>query len=325
MVEMPEFLQELAEGAASSGNFTKDVVTINMVNFTNHGNIMIIPFNGKNGETPIRQLNRVGEIDKIVTGTTKEGVPYSRTVRLKLFLNPKYYGDLSPEDMKEYEVIKSKFNMLLQKGWKGARTKDYTLIQGFCIEHTDKTDKVLHKECACFVIISSKNFTKAFNSSIEGQTKLIGDPSWIRSLCNSELERKRFINIKLIFNQGEGGGYTADVKLGKFDEDMYRYTNKKDFYDLTKYKEFLEQLGNPINKFCDIPVDVPTFDRKYIDELHGHINACLMALNGEDTQQVDRPAQQPDTYQANPGAPADMTPSAPEEAPVAADDDDLPF
>jgi hypothetical protein len=132
---------------------------------------------------------------------------------------------------------------------------------------------------------------------------------------------------------------------------MYRYTGNKDEYDLSAYKEVIEQLGDPINKFIDIPVlrdnnghkeSVPVWDEAYLDKLEGHLNECLRVNQGQDgPSETPVAAVQPDTYAQQPSATpteapsqtptagsvptTNMTPNPPAEAPAEAPADDLPF
>lgn len=279
--EIPDFLQDLIEDTSRKprGGNRSSVQIINMKNKKNWGKVFIVPIDGSNpGEGAIKQLNRVAHVEKWVEGTKQDGTPYGFVKRIFFFLDPKYYGDLTEEQLKQLDRIKSKFNEVYNKKTPGVQIHQITLIQGFILKHTKyKTDEMINQHIPAICLFESKNFEKAFTQTLTDQASLLKNYTWLHAMCNREFKRKRYFEINFYLDQEKGAGFQVTTKLGKFDEDAVQLTNgNPECLDLTEKGEgFFAEFKDPIKTFIDVPQDGNRFNQDQINEIEVILNNLI--------------------------------------------------
>lgn len=278
--EIPDFLQDLIEDTSKKPRGEKpEVQVLNMKSKKNWGRLFIVPINGANpGEGAIKQLNRVAHVEKWVEGKKQDGTDYGFVRRIFFFLDPKYYGELTDDQLKQLDRIKSKFNEVYNRKTPGVQIHQVTLIQGYILSHTEyKTQKLLHDHIPAICIFESKNFEKAFTKTLTDQATLLKSYKWLNDMCNREAKRKRYLDIDFFLDPEVGAGFQATTKLGKFDEDAVALTNgNPECLDLSdKGEEFFGKFMDPIKTFISVNQEGPRFDQDQINEIEVILNNLI--------------------------------------------------
>lgn len=282
MNDVPDFIQDLESATQRKGGRVSDMKVMNMKSWENHGTMYIVPFNGPNkSDSAIKQLNNVAVVEKWVSGTKKDGTPFGFVDRHYLFLDPKYYGELTQAQMERFEKLKSKFRAI-PKEFQGAYTTTLTLIQAHVVKHTSYKDKnkILLQDSPALYVFQSKNFEKEFKGKVNSMVDTLGNYVWLSELQNNELQRKRYMEITFFLDKEVGAGYQASIAFKKFDEDAVKLTGGKIGLDLSGKENYQEKFGNPIKRFLSIPENGDIFNEEYLDDIESTINKIL---KGEDT------------------------------------------
>lgn len=334
---IPDFLQDLAESAQSgkSRNYQNDdLKVINTKNAKNWGKVIIIPIDGGNpGEGSIKQLNRVSRVEKWIEGVKKDGTTYGFAKRLFFFNDPKYYGELTETQQHQLDRIKSKFNQVPEDKRGGIGNHQFTLIQGFILQFTDKSNpvKTIAEKVPGLLIYESKNFEKAFRKKINEMTDTLGGYQWLNEMCNRDTKRKRYFSIELYLNKDEGAGFQVSVNCGKFDEDAVKLTGGKIGLDLDDMGEnLIDKFHDPIKTWLQIPQDGNRWNQDYMDDIEAVLNALIKGEYATETRtqtqtgEVSRPNSNENFVVPDNSIPTEVFETEPKERKVD-NDDDLPF
>lgn len=303
---IPDFLQDLEKATSKKSNFTRSASKLQKINFRspkNQGRAIIVPIGGKNpDESPIKQLNQVARVERWVSGKRQDGSEYGFTERLYFFLDPKYYGTLTPDQEDQLNRMKGKFNTLSNSGHQSISTRQLTLIQGLALKHTDRSNpvKTIYEHVPAIYEIESKNFEKNFRSSIVSMVDTLGGYGWLQELANREVKRKRYLDIEF-YRPEEGGAYNAQIKFGKFDEDVAKtLTEGKIGLDLSgKGQEFLDLFEDPIKTWLNLPQDQPRWNDDYMNMIEGILNNYLGAETPSNKAEVKK--EEPTVPDSNSG------------------------
>lgn len=333
--EMPDFLRDLADAAASSKqrNYSNDdLKVISTKSSKNWGKVIIVPIDGEGkGEGAIKQLNQVSRVEKWVEGTKKDGTPYGFARRLFFFNDPKYYGSLTEAQERQLDRIKSKFNQVPEDKRGGIGRHQFTLIQGFVLKYTDKSTpvKTIYEKIPALLIYESKNFEKAFRNKITDMSETLGGYGWLSEMTSRDQHRKRYFSIELYLNKDEGAGFQVSVNCGKFDEDAIKLTGGKIGLDLSEMGEgIIDKFKDPIKTWLGIPQDGSRWNQDYMDDIEAVLNALIKGEYATETRTQSQPSAQPQVPNSNENFVSDPvipTEVKTEETPKVDDSDDLPF
>lgn len=335
-LEIPDFLKDLQEATKPKfkAKAEQTLQVINMKSASNWGNAVIVPINGANpGESAIKQLNRVGCVHKLIEGIKKDGTPYSFTQRMYFFLDPKYYGELTADQEKQLDRIKSKFNQVPEEQKANIGIHQMTLIQGLCLKHEnrDKPAKTIYEKIPALYIFESKNFEKAFNTKINEMTDTLGSYAWLKELTGRDQLRRRYLRIGFYLDRESGTGYQVSVSCAKFDEDAIKLTGGTIGLDLSSIDEkFVENFGNPIKVFLGFSQESPIWNDEYMNEIEVILNNLIRGEVTVENRSANRPQGNPIVPNSNSNF---VEQSEEPEIPTSVDDntksidnnDDLPF
>lgn len=304
--QIPDFLRDLEEAnQRTNRSFSNEseLVQVNMKNGANWGKVIIIPVSGENSEDgAIKQLNRVARIGEKVSGTKKDGTPYEFWRPRYVFLDPKYYGDLTDDQLKQLDRIKSKFNTAKEMGRDNISQHQLTIIQGLCVKHTDRSNpvKTLRENTPVILIFESKNFEKTFRNKINSVSDTLGSYAWINEMTGRDLVRKRFFTIDFYLNKEEGAGFQVSVDANKFDEDTVKMTGGKLGFHLEDVDpNLLDKFKNPIKAWMRLPQDGGIWNQNYIDETEAILNGIIKGDDQQSSQ--EKPTTEPTTIDSNSG------------------------
>lgn len=306
-IEIPDFLADLAKATAPRQSHRKstesEIKVLNMKSKNNWGKADLVPVNGPDkADTAFKQLNRVARVEKWVSGTKKDGTEYGFVQRLHFFLDPKYYGELTDEQAKQLDRIKSKFNQVNGNS-QSVSIHHLTLIQGILLSLTNKENppKVIYETIPALCIYESKNFEKAVNAEFNNLTDNMGSYAWAQQLCSRDEIRKRFFSIDFYLNQTEGAGFQASVKVNKFDEDTAKKAfGKTDGLHMSDCGDnIVEKFKNPIKTYLGIPQDGPIFNEEYMNDIEVVLNQLIKGETPVETRQ--QPKGEPEKPNSNEG------------------------
>lgn len=259
------FRDKLANNAASGPQGDGKLKVINMQSKNNYGSIVFIPFNPKDGSDSVAVLNDVMEVkyhQKYQDKKTKETKSMSTWLRL---LNREDYPDLNQEELDEYKDLRAMGKKLSGHKFSKSKTEDrnmrnerirfknYTLLVGWVIEHTDLQKKVINKNIPAILVFSSKGFDEAFNNALKAKDEINQSTEWMVKLFNSQNVRKKYLSIKYRLRDKDDKkvGYESTVSIGDFNEETIRYTGGKEGpLEFTEDQmNALKEIPNPINAF----------------------------------------------------------------------------
>lgn len=338
---IPDFLQDLADATSKSNKrVPKELTVLNMRSPKNQGTTLIVPISGEGkGEGAIKQLNRVAHVEKWVSGKKQDGSEYGFVQKLYFFLDPKYYGELTEAQMQQLDRIKSMFNTANNGQNKGLGVHQFTIIQGLDLQHKDRSKpnpKMVYESIPALWVFESKNFEKSFQGAITNMADTMGDYEWLNEMCNRDIKRKRYFNVEF-YRPDEGGGYTANIRMGKFDEDVAKtLTNGKVGLDLSdKGEDFMDKFKDPIKTFLGVSQDEPRFNEEYMNEIQAILTRLIKGEPTIDTREAKKPQGEPSKPDSNAGfktqdenapLPTNIGEAANGEAPVeTAKSDEMPF
>jgi len=259
---MADFRDKLAQRNAASGS-SKGMKVINMQSKANYGSIVFVPITGSDGSDAIALLGKVMEVKEKYT-YEKDGKVESGERWLKVLQKDDYPpSEMNAEKVAYLKNTRSKIKYMndfsyhkdrkksddLRKGI--VRIKNYTLLMGYCIEHTGLDGKIVNQNCPAILVFSSSRFDDAFEKALKGKDKNTGGSEWQSKLFNRDELRKMFLSIEYKLSDSKKIiGYITSLQIEKFDDDTTKYTNgREDGLHMEDKKEAIEACTNAIRIF----------------------------------------------------------------------------
>lgn len=299
---MSKFMEKLKDSAENSSNHS--IKVINMQNQKLQGSLIFVPITPADGSDAICVLNSVTEVKDYYTYKNKEGKEEKANRWLKL-LAKSDYGKLTEDEVEQYRNIKAKVkqlmnhkwhkdpkkNALLRKEW--IRMKDYILLTGYIIKHTDRNGKILNKNTPAILVFSSAKFRDALYDAIDSRNKMLGSEEWQSKLFNRDELRKQFLSITYWLSDSKDKiGYITTVSVNKFDEDTIAYTDGKiDGLHMKsdEAKKAIEACNAPAVKQWLNLTKGSLFNDEYINNFDVRMDKYLVKFGITDPKPKDEP------------------------------------